>query len=256
MPDSPVKTETNKVSVKIPPFWVDKPELWFVQIEAQFLINGITQEDTKFNYIVSQLEAKYIETIYDIIKSKDDQKYTTAKNRLLQTFKESENIKMKKLLTGLELGDMKPSQLLRRMRTLGESSEISDKVLRTLWFEKMPDAVKNVLIISDEDLDKLSSMADKILELTPAVELAPVHRTDPYTSELLNKISALEKQLAQVTTRNSRSARSPSAHRGRRSSSRKRFNPEGRYCYYHFRFGKNCLPEKCKQPCSFHTTGN
>ena len=26
------KLEANKVSVKIPPFWVDKPEMWFYQV--------------------------------------------------------------------------------------------------------------------------------------------------------------------------------------------------------------------------------
>ena len=39
--------ELNKVSVKIPPFWIDKPEIWFDQVEAQFKISGIKTEDTK-----------------------------------------------------------------------------------------------------------------------------------------------------------------------------------------------------------------
>lgn len=28
--------QVNRVSVKLPPFWKDKPSLWFVQAEAQF----------------------------------------------------------------------------------------------------------------------------------------------------------------------------------------------------------------------------
>ena len=51
---------------------------------------------------------------------------------------------MKRLLTGLELSDMKPSQLLRKMKSLGE--DISVKMLRTLWFEKMTDSLAQALI--------------------------------------------------------------------------------------------------------------
>ncbi|UYV61713.1 K02A2.6-like [Cordylochernes scorpioides] len=75
--------ELCKVSIKIPPFWVEKPELWFHQVEAQFKINGLVQEETKFNYLISQLEPKYMESIWDIINSRSDTKYSDSKLRLL-----------------------------------------------------------------------------------------------------------------------------------------------------------------------------
>ncbi|GFW56318.1 transposon Ty3-G Gag-Pol polyprotein [Trichonephila clavipes] len=109
--------EAKKVSVKIPPFWEEKPEIWLFQVEAQFSIANIKQEETKFNYLVAQLETKFIENIWDIIQS-DEKNYYCAKNRLLSTFKESEEKCIKKLLTGISIGDMKPSQLLRKMKSL------------------------------------------------------------------------------------------------------------------------------------------
>ncbi|XP_035234038.1 uncharacterized protein LOC118205875 [Stegodyphus dumicola] len=139
------------------------------------------------------------------------------KARLMQTFKESENLKIKRLLTGLELDHTKPSQLLRRMRSLGDTDDISDKMLRT-WLEKMPDAVKHMLSVSDEDLEKLATITDKILEMQPRSELASLNRNTVPVDELLNKFSALELQIAYMTARNSR-YRSPS---GNRSTSRKR----------------------------------
>ncbi|GFQ68293.1 transposon Ty3-G Gag-Pol polyprotein [Trichonephila clavata] len=110
------KFEANKVSVKIPPFWEEKPEIWFFQVEAQFSIANINQEETKFNYIVVQLDPKFIENIWNIIQSNEKNKYSCAKSRLLSTFKRSEEKSIKKLLTGISLGDMKPSQLLREMK--------------------------------------------------------------------------------------------------------------------------------------------
>ena len=81
MPDEkdeskPESAEVHKVSVKIPPFWVNRPEIWFYQVEAQFKISGIVSEETKFNYLVSQLEPKYVENIWDIVKKNSDIKYS------------------------------------------------------------------------------------------------------------------------------------------------------------------------------------
>ncbi|GFR22175.1 uncharacterized protein TNCT_331831 [Trichonephila clavata] len=115
--------EAGAITIKIPPFWTDKPEIWFFQVEAQFNINRITSEETKFNYLVSQLEPRFLENVWDIIKDPENTaKYSTAKERLLLTFQESENVRIKRLLTGLELGDMLPSQLLHRMTVLPRSS--------------------------------------------------------------------------------------------------------------------------------------
>ncbi|GFW64996.1 transposon Ty3-G Gag-Pol polyprotein [Trichonephila clavipes] len=92
----------SAVNIKIPPFWTDRPEIWFYQVEAQFQISRISLEETKFHYLVSQLEPKYVENIWGIVNSKSDTKYTDSKNRLLSLFKESENLRIKRFLTGNE----------------------------------------------------------------------------------------------------------------------------------------------------------
>jgi len=48
-----VQRHVDKVSVKLPPFWAENPETWFVQVEAQFEIANITAEQTKFNYLAA-----------------------------------------------------------------------------------------------------------------------------------------------------------------------------------------------------------
>lgn len=267
--DGTNSSETMKVSVKIPPFWVDKPEIWFYQIEAQFNINGIKNEDTKFNYIVSQMEPKYIDTIWDIITDKAENKYSLAKERLLNVFKESENKRIKRLFTGIEIGDMKPSHLLQKMKSLA-TNDISDMVLKTLWMEKLPHHIKHILVVSDEGLDKLAIMADKIFEMHSQNELYEAHSTEfknssasPNTiSQLLEKISSLEKRIDELHFHRQQNERSRSAERSNksfsrvRSKSRRRYNPDGKLCYYHFTFGSKCFPEKCKQPCNWKNQEN
>lgn len=259
------RLEANKVSIKIPPFWIEKPEIWFYQVEAQFSIGKIVAEDTKFNHLVSQLEPKYIENIWDIIRGTEVNKYSLAKERLLNIFKESEDKRIKRLVTGIELGDQKPSQLLRKMQALA-GVDVSEKVLKTLWLEKLPDSIKNILIVSDEGLEKVAIMADRIIELNPSNELFAMKSDSckqqdvPITmSDLMTRISGLEQQIAALSIGYRGRSRHRSFDRRRnnsRSKSRNKYNPTGKYCYYHFRFGQRCKPEKCTSPCSWSEQGN
>ncbi|GFX96742.1 uncharacterized protein TNCV_1647771 [Trichonephila clavipes] len=191
----------SAVSIKIPPFWTDRPEIWFYQVEAQFQISRISLEETKFHYLVSQLEPKYVENIWDIVNSKSATKYTDSKNRLLSLFKESENLRIKRLLTGIELGDMKPSQLLQKLKTVA-TSDISDNLIKTLWLEKLPESIKNILVVSDENLSKLAVMADKISDMTPRTEIVATGKsldcgeaTSSRDQLLLDRIQSLEEQI-------------------------------------------------------------
>ena len=55
----------------------------------------MVSEETKFNYLVSQSESKYVENIWDIVTSNSDTKYPESKTRPLDLFKESESIQNK-----------------------------------------------------------------------------------------------------------------------------------------------------------------
>ena len=43
----------STVSVKVPAFWPESAEAWFIQVEAQFALKGVTASSTKFCYCVS-----------------------------------------------------------------------------------------------------------------------------------------------------------------------------------------------------------
>ncbi|GFV12135.1 uncharacterized protein TNCV_784631 [Trichonephila clavipes] len=198
-----------------------------------------------FSHLVAQLEPKVLEDIWDIVKDPNPNKYSATKERLLKIFVESEIKKIKRLLTGIELGDMLLSHLLRKMRALA-GTDVSEKALRTLWLDKMPDFVKCMVIVSEEHLDKIAAMADKIIEMAPrTVDIAAVQdSTGVY--ELLSKLVSLEEQLASLKLLRKFRSSSPHHHqRSRsRSKSRRRYNPEvGRYCYYHFRLRSASRPQ-------------
>ncbi|UYV62563.1 hypothetical protein LAZ67_2001108 [Cordylochernes scorpioides] len=233
----------------------DKIGVSAVWVEARFAISGITQESTKFNYLVFQLEPQIVENLWDIIQdSQSYNKYTTAKNRLVSIFKESEEKTLRKLLAGLELGDLKPTQLLRKMRTLKTDKEISEKVLQTLWMDKMPEIIKNILVVSEEGLDKLAEIADKIQEMNPRLQVNGTKNKDPAFEEMTATIASLKEEIAtlKLESRTGQNRRSYSPRPGQRSRSRPRkYNPSGKYCYFHCRFGNLCRPDRCTSPCQW-----
>ena len=46
----------NAVALKLPPFWISQPRVWFQQAEAQFALRNITAHDTKYFYVVAALD--------------------------------------------------------------------------------------------------------------------------------------------------------------------------------------------------------
>ena len=44
-------TEVAAYAIKISPFWPSDLMLWFEQVEAQFMLRGITAQLTKFHHV-------------------------------------------------------------------------------------------------------------------------------------------------------------------------------------------------------------
>ncbi|XP_070155853.1 uncharacterized protein [Polyergus mexicanus] len=126
----------NKFAIKIPPFWND--ELWFAQLEGQFILSGITQDTTQCSYVLSQLDSRQIREVKDIITHPPEaNKYVVIKRALVQRLSVSQEQRIRQLLELEEIGDRKPSQFLRHLRTLA-ADNVPDSLLRTLLLGRLP----------------------------------------------------------------------------------------------------------------------
>lgn len=96
---------------------------------------------------------------------------------------------MRTLLGKMELGDKKPSILLREMRTLADTN-ILDSLLRTLWLQILPARIQEILVVLDGvNLEKLAVCADKATECARITTVATVSHTDldDGTTQTINK---------------------------------------------------------------------
>ena len=126
------------ISVKIPPFMPSDPQVWFAQVEAQFNTRGITAQKTKFDYIVASLSPEFATEVRNLIlQPPTTHSYATLKKQLIRRTAAPEQRRFQQLITTEELGDRRPSQLLRRIQQLlGHSAAATDGILSANLFFK------------------------------------------------------------------------------------------------------------------------
>jgi len=77
------------------------------------------------------IESEILAQVSDVISPPIIDMYSTLKNRIIKRFSESEDARLKKLPIDIELGDQRPSHLLRKIHSL-TSGKVSDDILKTI----------------------------------------------------------------------------------------------------------------------------
>ncbi|XP_026476309.1 uncharacterized protein LOC113381860 [Ctenocephalides felis] len=237
-------SQVERVGVKVPPFWPEKAQLWFAQLEGQFALSNISADTTKFYVAIAYLETQYAAEVEDIIlKPPTENKYETLKCTLIKRVSLSEDRKLEQLLDREEIGDRRPSQFLRHLRALG-GSKVDDSILKILWIRRLPENIQAIISAHDHlELDKIADMADKIADIVLQHQIQGVKQIlelQNQNATLNSKIDLLAKQVEALTQAKYRTlpSRSKVVHP----------SPRG-YCQYHSRFGAKA--RKCNEPCSF-----
>lgn len=249
-----------RVSVKVPEFWPNRPDVWFAQLEAQFALAKITEDSTKFYHVISQLGNQHTAEVLDIIISPPTTgKYDKLKSEIMKRLSASQEKKVKQLLDHEELGNRKPSQFLRHLQGLAGPT-VPEDFVRTIWSSRLPHNIQTIVATqTDTPLEKVADLADKIFELAPST--SPVvasastsgsNLMPPYMLEMSKQIAELTKCVAQLSARGRPNFRR-SQSRGR-SSSRGRSPSQPRPCWYHRKFGEKA--NKCQAPCNYQAGNN
>jgi hypothetical protein len=235
---------------------------------------GISSETTKFYHVVSQLDQRYAAELEDVITSPPERDpYTTLRAELIRRLSPSREQRIRQFLT-LEMGDGKPSQFLRHLRSL--APDVPEDFLQIIWSSRLPLNIQAFLAGQHEgSLDAAACSADRISEVAPQPALASVGPS-PDSTVLLRGIEDLSHQMAVLSaeqdrlrtssrdshlrSRNPRltsrdpcsSTRDPRpGSRNRRPVSRppSRVDATATLCWYHRRFGARA--QKFTPSCSY-----
>lgn len=266
----PGTTNVYKVSVKYAPFNRDDPEIWFTQLEAQFQLGGISVDGTMYGHLIAALDQETIKCVRDkVLNPPARDKYNSLKSSIIERICDSAKSKLNRLLSGLQLGDKKPSQLLREMQTLADN-QMNDAILQNLWLQRFPTHTQEILACMENlSLEKLAAAADKIVEVQKPAEvygLASSSRSSEpsssATGDLKKSIDALSRRFENFL-RDHESGNDRSTSRSRstvrtvdnkisrqrsksRSEEQVKLHPN---CWYHHKFGSKA--KNCIKPCQF-----
>lgn len=244
---------------RIPEFWRDQPRLWFTQLEA-ILAPQKQGDDYKYFTVVAKLSKEEILQVSDLITSPPStEKYNAIKERLINCYEESEQRQFQKLLTEMDLGDQKPSQLLRKMQVLGKG-KMGDETIKLLWLRLLPPSVTTVLAVTEDmDIDKMSQIADKIITNSKLTEVSAVNENINKTDEgamtcILAQLAKIQLELSAIQQDRRDHRRSTQRYYNRqqfpsRSSSRTSSRKRKHYCVYHYKYGN--YARNCIKPCDW-----
>ena len=213
-------TKIEAVAVKLPEFWTDDPEIWFLRAEAQFRSKSVIIDQTKFDYIITALDNRAAAEVKAVLLNPPEQgKYNALKTALLNAFGKSQLQKDAELINISGLGDKKPSAFLRYLESLNNDA---NTLRRAFFLAQLPSQVRAILAAQEfPNLQELALAADRIIE---ANELLPI-----------NSVSAL----------------SPRHPKNLQPKHKPKPNPSTHHiiCYYHKKFGTNA--RTCRPGCPF-----
>ncbi|XP_039273434.2 uncharacterized protein LOC120347492 isoform X2 [Styela clava] len=169
-PSRPLRQYVSRDPFKIPPFWIDSPQLWFRCVESAFSRAGILTETKKFDEVLAVLDNSVIDRIgLDLLEIHGLRPYAQLKEALLTKFAPTEDQRLTAFLHTSELGDQMPSEMLKRLKFLigpeRLQETLANSLLKKLFLEKLPSSIRNILASNyDNTVDQLAIQADRIVQ--------------------------------------------------------------------------------------------
>lgn len=151
--------------------------MWLTQVECAFSVAGISSTIMKFNFMVAGLPADIASQVKDVIMAEPD--YEALVKALRERLATSRIERLELLLKNERLGDQRPSQLLRKIRselTTTDDRAADTSLLRTLFLQRLPSNVRAALSLLPMavPLDDLAQSADRFLDQTEKSALTPL----------------------------------------------------------------------------------
>ncbi|XP_054015795.1 uncharacterized protein LOC128896461 [Hylaeus anthracinus] len=254
----------EKEAGDIPDFWPDRPNLWFISLEAQLHSCNITLDCSRYYTLISRLTKDTLAVVESVIKNTPATgKFDKIKLVLLGHCAVSQEDKFWRLTSGLELGSKKPSTLLVEMSALA-GDKLDPEYVRTLWLDRLPREMQLALAAAGAlDNEHLGKLADSIVTIRHHITgqaIAAVDRHQTASSDQGDRVDELARQVSELTRLMHQQLRfrGRSPIRGESTiGKRKKSNDRGMernarasgMCFYYARFKSRAA--KCITPCAW-----
>nr|VZI32041.1 unnamed protein product [Spirometra erinaceieuropaei] len=203
----------------LPSAWLGDIALWLRTVESRFALRRITREDTKFHYVVAALPMDIATDLRDIIDCPPTEApYTALKEALISRISLSTQKRLQRLISEEDLGDRKPTQLLRRLEQLADGQKLDATMFKQLFLQRLPPSVQAILApnIPSSTVQMLAETADRILEYyQPPVTVNVTSRstTAPTIEDVVKRLDALTLEVSQLRATRVYNPRSPAISR-------------------------------------------
>lgn len=152
----------------LPPFTGENVQHWLKLCDFTFKTYKITDKDRIVYLLYRALPSEMQLDMASILESEDANKHKIFKDMIIKGTEIPVQRRLESLLSEAELGDRKPSAFLRHLRQLSGSSDCDAKLLRTIFLNRLPGTISQILApMSNESLDAIAKAADQIYEYIP-----------------------------------------------------------------------------------------
>ena len=208
----PQKRATKLPKFRIATFYASDVELWFNQIETQFALHQIDDDDERYSLTCAALSGEIASDVRDVLLQPfRSNKYDSLKAILIERRGLTTPERVNKVISGEKIGSDIPSRFLRRLQKtagFGTKAVIGKAVIRQAFIRQMPASIRAHLATQPDSasLESLAVLADRALaaeqdeeESKPGVAEIKVDETSKLVG-LLEDLSKRIKRLETVTT--------------------------------------------------------
>ena len=170
------RRSTNLPKFKIATFYQSDVELWFNQIETQFDLYQITDDDERYILTCDALSGEVASDVRDVLLQPfQTHKYMNFKGILIERRGLTTPERVNKVISGEKMGSDIPSRFLRRLQKtagFGTTAVVGKALIRQAFIHQMPTSIRAHLATQPDSasLESLAVSADRALASEMDVE--------------------------------------------------------------------------------------
>ena len=236
---TPQPTEyVTKIAIRLPDFWTDDPDLWFLHAESTFQTANITVSRTKFNYIVQKLPQTIMVSVRNLLTNTSSKTpYEDLKEKLVSSYTLSRWQRVSRVIHHPGLGDRRPTALMDAMLALLPEDEVPGSLFLGLFLERLPVEMRDHLVAGDfKNPSEMALHADRLWDARRAQTTEPLMAAAAFTPSSPSRARDRDGNRSRGTASPPRRSQTPGT-------------TNSRECYFHKRFGSSA--DNCRPPCSF-----